>query len=594
MKKSLVLYAILFAAVMAVSCKKTFNDFLNKAPGVDVNEDIIFSSRVNVEAEISTMYYFGMVSIFSQRDGNINSSPTGATPVIHGTLAGATDEAENEANFVYLIRWNTAAIIPANVIAQEDNRYFGRWKAIRYANILLERIGGVPDPLADAAFKTQARGEAMFIRALSHFETLKRYGGIPLINKRFNSVDEAKVPRSSFEECVNFIAKDCDSAVAYLPFTYIISQRGRATKLAALALKSRLLLYAASPLFNTATPYLPMANAADNKLICYGNFDANRWKLAADAAKAVLDAAALSSAALIDVPANRDPVNLLNGNYRVSWELQDNSEVIIADKSYARLNRFNWPWYHLIPTPMGSFWVSNSATHTFVQRYEKKDGGLQTWNPAGGDDLVDKYNQLDPRFKQTIGFNGGRWNNEHPLIETFTGGKHAANCFGGAWVVKHVPEALANGGSAVPGIALFRLNEFYLNYAEALNEFSGPSTETYTAINTIRTRSGMPNTTAGLSKDAFRAKVRNERAIELSFEDHRFWDLRRWMVADIDGFGMKGPVEGIRITKLAGTAFRYVPYVIETRTFNRNMYLHPYDENEVLKSAGLLIQNPGW
>lgn len=243
---------------------------------------------------------------------------------------------------------------------------------------------------------------------------------------------------------------------------------------------------------------------------------------------------------------------------------------------------------------MGSFWVSNTATHNFVRKYEKKNGTPQTWLAAGGDDLVTKYNELDPRFKQTVGYNGGRWNAEYPIIETFTGGRHAGNCFGGAWVLKHVPEALANGGSAVPGIALFRLNEFYLNYAEALNEFEGPSTAVDNAVNIIRTRSGMPPiSSTGLSQGQLRARIRNERDIELAFEDHRFWDIRRWMIAEQDGV-MQGNMYGIRITKLAGTAFRYVPYVIETRTFNRNMYLHPFDENEVLKSNGLLVQNPGY
>lgn len=592
MKNTIRILLILCTLGAAFSCEKSLDEFLDKAPGVDVTEDRIFTSRANAESYVSTLYYFGMVSIFATRDAAILASPTGSSSNIFGTTAGFTDESENEANFAQSQQWNSASIIPGSIIAQEDNRYHGRWKAIRIANILLARIDEVPD--ADATYKAQVKGEALFIRALSHFETLKRYGGIPIVDKRFVTVDEAKITRSSFEDCVKFIVKDCDDAAANLPNSYPATQRGRATKLAALALKSRLLLYAASPLFNTATPYLSMTNAADNKFICYGNVDNNRWKLAADAAKAVLDAAPAAGVALIDVPANRDPsvANVVQGNYRVAWERQDNAEVIIADKTYPSLSRFNWPWYHIYPNAMGSFWVSNTATHTFISKYEKKADGLpQTWNPAGGDDLVAKYNELDPRFKQTIGYNGARFNAEHPIIETFTGGKHANNCFGGAWVVKHIPEALANGGSAVPGIALFRLNEFYLNYAEALNEFQGPSAETSAAVNTIRTRSGMPNLPMGLSKEAFRTRLRNERSIELAYEDHRFWDIRRWLIAEEEG-AMKGPIYGLKITKLTATTFRYVPYVIETRTFNKNMYLHPFDLNEVLK--GNLVQNPGW
>lgn len=573
------------------SCNK-LEDFLDKAPGVDVTEDNIFTSRQNAESYVSTLYQYGMVSIFPNRDAAVISSPTGASSSLAGTLSGATDESENEANFPFAQQWNSASIIPGNIISNEDSKYHGRWKAIRNANILLERIDEVPD--ADDTYKAQVKGEAQFIRALNNFETLKRYGGFPIVNRRFVTVEEAKVPRASLEECINFIIKDCDDAVANLPASYPPTQRGRATKVAALALKSRTLLYAASPLFNTGTPFLSMANAADNKLICYGNVDNNRWKLAADAAKAVLDAAPAAGVALIDVPANRDPAvaTVAQGNYRVAWERQDNAEIIIADKTYPASSRFGFPWYHLYPVPMGSFWVSNTATLNFVRKYEKKADGLpQTWNPAGGDDLVAKYNELDPRFKQTVGYNGARFNAEHPIIETFAGGKHEKNCFGGAWVIKHIPEGLANGGSVVPSIALYRLNEFYLNYAEAINEFQGPTPEAYAAVNTIRTRSGMPNLPPGLSKDEFRIRVRNERDIELAFEDHRFWDIRRWLIAEQEGV-MKGAIQGIKITKLTATTFRYVPYVIETRSFNKQMYLHPFDLNEVLK--GNLVQNPGW
>ena len=577
---------------LTFSCKKPLKDFLEKAPGVDVTENLVFSNRVNAEAYVSTMYQFGMVSIFSSRDGAITSNPaTGSSVNTFGTLAGATDECENEAAFAFAQQWNSGSIQSATILGQEDNRYFGRWKAIRIANILLERIDEVPD--ADAAFKSQVKGEAQFIRGLQNFETLKRYGGIPIVTKRFISGNEAVVPRSTLEESVNAIVKDCNDAVTNLPSSYPATQRGRATKIAAMSLKSRTLLYAASPLFNTATPFLPMADAANNKLICYGNADINRWKLAADAAKAVLDEATFANVSLIDVPANRDPTvaNRSLGNYWTAWDVRDNNEIIIADKTFGALSRFNFPWYHIIPTAMGSFWVANSVTHNFIRKYENKVTGLpQTWNLAGGNDLVTKYNELDPRFKQSIGYNGGRWNANHPIIEIFPGGRHERLCFGGAWMLKHIPEAVENT-NVVPAIALYRLNEFFLNYAEALNEFQGPVPEAYTAVNRIRTRSGMPNLPAGLSQSQFRTRVRNERDIELAFEDHRFWDIRRWLIAEEDGV-MTGPMYGIRVGRITTTTFSYLPYVFETRVFLKRMYLHPYLLSEVLK--GNLVQNPGW
>jgi hypothetical protein len=153
---------------------------------------------------------------------------------------------------------------------------------------------------------------------------------------------------------------------------------------------------------------------------------------------------------------------------------------------------------------------------------------------------------------------------------------------------------LVEGTSAYAQFIIFRLAEAYLNYAEALNEAQGPVQAAYDAVNTIRQRSGMPNLPAGLSQTDFRARVRHERAIELAYEFHRFYDIRRWMIAEEDGV-MQGDIWGIKITKIAGTnpqEFNYLPYVFETRVFHTYMYLHPLPQNEVNK--GYLVQNPGY
>jgi len=603
MKKLIAISTIISIVIFTTGCKK-FEDFLDKAPGVDVTEDIVFSTRQNVEAYVSTLYEYGMFSMLPGRlNTAIASNPsTGSSVTQIGTLAAATDEGKNEATFQFVNTWNNAGILPTNIIPSEDYRYYARWKAIRIANILLERIDAVTDPAADEAFKKQVKAEAKFFRALQNFELFKRYGGFPVVLKRYANSADAVEPRSTLAESVAAILKDCDEAIIDLPVSYPATQRGKATKLAVLALKSRTLLYAASPIFNTGTPYLSMADAANNKLICYGNADNNRWKLAADAAKEVLDQAALAGAALIDVPANRKPtlVNRANGNYRVSWERQDNAEIIIADKTMGATSRFGFPWQHVMPVAMGGFFGGTSVTLNFVKKYEDTLGNVVVWNDAGGNDLSEKYASLDPRFKQSIGYNLSRWDANHPIIQTFIGGTHAPGCFGGAWMAKPYAEAVG-GGNVVASIPLYRLNEFYLNYAEALNEAEGPGvastippdmpTSAYDAVNRIRLRSGMPNLPLGLSQSQFRERVRNERALELVFEDHRFWDIRRWLIAENDGV-MKGAMYGIKITKLTATTFSYLPYSFGTRTFNKNMYLHPFDLNEVLK--GKLVQNPGW
>ncbi len=613
MKKMITIGFIMSMMIMS-SCKKSINEFLEKAPGVDVNEDAVFSSKVNVDAFVSTLYEYGMFSILPARQNNniISNPTTGVAPTQIGTLAAATDEGKNESTFQFSNTWNTGTINNQNIIGSEDYRYYARWKVIRMAKILLDRVDELKDPAADESYKKQVKAQAKYLRALQHFEMLKRYGGYPFVQKRYTTVEEAVAPRISFAEGVNAILKDCDEAYPDLEVTYPSAQRGRIIKLSVLALKSRTLLYAASPLFNTATPYLSMADGANNKYICYGDFDKNRWKLAADAAMEVLNFAGASGVSLIDVPANRKPLeasapgtNFLNGNYRVSWERQDNTEIILADKSSSAAgNNFSFPWQHVMPQDMGGFYGGTSVLLNFMKKYEDTLGRTVTWNDAGGNDLQAKYASLDPRFKQSVGYNGSRWNAAHPLIETFQGGKHNRLNWGGQWMLKPVPEGISNG-SVVPSLPLFRLNEFYLNYAEAMNEFSGPGAPSatgnteppnipasaYDAVNRIRARSAMPKLPAGLSTDQFRARVRNERAIELAFEDHRFWDIRRWLIAEEEGV-MKGAMYGIRITRVNATTFSYLPYVIENRSFNKNMYLHPFELTEVLK--GNLIQNPGW
>jgi hypothetical protein len=168
------------------------------------------------------------------------------------------------------------------------------------------------------------------------------------------------------------------------------------------------------------------------------------------------------------------------------------------------------------------------------------------------------------------------------------------------WVMKFVPQTMSlkdgtNGQQAMPNDIIFRLGEAYLNYAEALNEFnSAPSVEAYNAINTIRARAGQPALPNGLTKEQFRERVRNERAVELYFEDIRFWDIRRWLIAENDGV-MKGDFFGFEFKANnfdAPTKYSYEIKKFETRTFLPKMYLHPYLRSEVLK--GYIVQNPGY
>ncbi|MDR6562134.1 MULTISPECIES: RagB/SusD family nutrient uptake outer membrane protein [unclassified Arcicella] len=600
MKNIYFLITLLFCCLITSSCDKAF---LDKAPGVDLTEDNAFLNKASLETFMTTIYKYSVHSNFRYRNqGDIPFSQVNNTDCIHPSSSMSDEGDASEASFVNSNRWNEGVILPSNIVNVEDFRYFIRWIALRQINLVLKRGNEVPD--ADEAYKKQVMAEVKFLRALNYMEMLKRYGGVPIVDQVFEAGVKVNVPRSSFEDCVKFILKDIDEALPNLPVSYSASQTGRATSVAALALKSEVLLYAASPQYNTATPVLSMANAADNKLICYGNYDANRWKLAADAAKAAIDLALENGFGLIDEPANRNPKELDNGtvgplgNYRVSWETLNNKELIMmyqggSAAAGAITNIGSAPLTFWNPACYGSFWSGITMPLNFIRKYEKLDGTPQTWDANGGADLIAKYAELDPRFKQSVSYTNSYYTARDPIAQIYNGGKDYVNCKGGVWLRKYIPRN-ATSANFVMNDVIFRVNELYLNYAEALNEASGPVQAAYDAINAIRTRSGMPNLPTGLSQDQFRQRVRNEIAIEMLNDDHRFWDLRRWLIAENDGV-MNGKFEGLQITR-SGTSpnFKYswIPYVFETRTFKKEMYLHPFPQTEVLK--GNLIQNPGW
>lgn len=603
MKKLSLLFTAVVCFMLTTACDKSF---LDKAPGVDLTEDNAFLNKANLETFMTTIYRYSVHSNFRYRNqGDIPFSQlgsTGNTDCIHPSSSISDEGDASEANFVNNNRWNEGTVLPSNIINVEDFRYYIRWIAMRQINLVLKRINDVPD--ADDTYKKQVVAEVKTLRALNYLEMLKRYGGIPIVEQVYQPGEKVDAPRNSFEDCVNFIVKSIDEAYPNLPVTYSASQTGRVTSLVALCIKAEVLLYAASPQYNTATPVLPMTNAADNKLICYGNADPNRWKLAADAAKAALDFALANGFGLIDDAANRNPKELDNGtlgpsgNYRVSWETANNKELIFMYQGGGQLtggttNIGSAPLTFWNAACYGSFWSGISVPLNFVRKYEKLDGTPQTWDAAGGTDLIAKYAELDPRFKQTMSYTNGYYTARDPISQIYNGGKDYANCKGGVWLRKYIPRN-ATSVNFVMNDVLFRVNELYLNYAEALNEFSGPVQPAYDAVNAIRTRSGMPSLPTGLTKEQFRQRVRNEIAIELINDDHRFWDVKRWLIAEEEGV-MKGNFEGLQITR-TGTApnFKYgwKPYTFETRTFNKNMYLHPFPLSEVLK--GNLVQNPGW
>lgn len=613
MKKIPILIPVFTLLLILSSCKK---NFLDKAPGVDLTEDAAFASKVNLEQFMATIYRYGMHSIFRYRNqadlpfSNLGAS--GNTDCIHPSTSISDEGDASEANFVNNNRWNEGNVLPSNIVAIEDFRYYIRWIAMRQIALVLKRANEVPD--ADDQYKAQVIAEVKFLRALNYFEMIKRYGGVPIVTEAFPPGVKIDVPRNTFDECIKFILKDLQEAIPVLPPSFSASLSGRATAMAAMTLKAKVLLFAASPQYNTATPILSMPNTADNKLICYGNYDKNRWTLAADAAKEALEFAAINGYALVDVPANRNPRDLDNGtvgplgNYRESWENINNPELIMKYQGFNTTNVGNAPVTFFNPKSFGSSWSGITVPLNFLSKYEDTLGNVVTWGAGGGTDLITKYRSLDPRFKQSMTYTNAYHSSIDQIAQMYNGGKDYVNCPGGIWYRKYLPRSF-RGPSFVLNDPLFRLNELYLYYAEALNEASGPGSRTavtdlatgtlpavptsaYDATNKIRLRSKMQLLPAGLTQDQFRLRLRNEIAIELYGDDHRFWDLKRWLLA---GDVLNGVYLGLQINRVGVSpnfTYTWLPSPFETRTFNQNMYLHPFPQAEVLK--GGLTQNPGY
>ena len=584
MKNIIIIFICLITFVLLPSCEKMMGTYLDKAPGVDVTQDTIFSSKTQVETAIVSMYRIGMHSTMPRDDENNTGGPN------YVNLSTYCDEAYSPIDWTSNVQWNFATQTPDNITStgegEDVGRFQNRYKAIRMANILLERVAKVPE--LDATYINQVKGEARFIRALNYFEMFKRYGGMPICRKKFELTDNFLRPRNTVKEMVDFIVGDCDTAATLLPDVYPTNFTGRSTKGAALLLKAKTLLYAASPLYNANSPQISFADPSNNSLLVYGDYDLNRWQMAADAAKAVIDWAPSAGIALIT---NQG----INNNYRYIFEVNDNSEVILANKCGDAKGIWDFPWAQMIPYAWydWTWWMGYSMPVNFLEKYEKQDGTPQTWDPVGGNDLLVKYNQLDRRFLQTVCIVGAYWNADIPVNLAQDGGPYSFNN-ANLWITKFIPPSMTlNSYYAYPNDILFRLGEAYLDYAEALNEAQGPIAAAYTAVNTIRTRSGQPDLPAGLTQAQFRDRVRNERAVELYDEDHRLWDIKRWVIAEQDGV-MQGAFYAHHITENVAppNTYSYAPYVFQTRIWNKKFYAHPILRSEALK--GYLIQNPGW
>ena len=514
--------------------------------------------------------------------------PAGYLQIDGAMTASATDEAEHTLETSSVQKFNNGSW---NAIDNPDNQWANFYQGIRKANQFLIATDSVnldqyrldPAPSAQTVYQNRLNDikrwkyEARFLRAYFYFELVKRYGGVPIVSQIYAVDDNFQATRrNTLAECIQYITAECDSAAKNLPLTYAATDLGRATRGAALSLKSRTLLYAASDLFNTPTW---AAGYANTDLISLGGGDRQaRWKAAADAAKAVIDLAGTGYA--------------IHSNYRNLFVTNSYTlPEIIFSRRNGSSNEFEKTNY-----PIG-YDLGNSGTtpsQNLVDAYEMSNGTKFDWNnPVHA---ANPFANRDPRLGLNIILNNTTYKGRP--VEAWAGGRDGKGIVNatktGYYLKKYVNENLnlLLGNTSVYSWDLFRLAEIYLNYAEALNEASPGNADIKTYVDKVRTRTGvaLPALPTGLSQAEMRERIRNERRVELAFEDHRGWDVRRWMQGPQY---LGAPLMGVDITKNADGTFTYKPMVVETRVFEPKMYLYPIPQGELNASKGL-VQNPGW
>ena len=411
------------------------------------------------------------------------------------------------------------------------------------------------------------RAEAHFLRAYFNFELLKRYGPIPIIKSTLDiNKDYSDTPRPTMKEVVEFIANDCDMAADSLeltPWRNMNDAFGRATKGAALALKSRLLLYAASPLYVDFGD-IDEANKPS---------DATLWKAAADAAKAVIDLNQYELAPAYD--------DLFKNDFQ-------NKEYIFVRRypSNSDFEKSNFPISY------GGKGGTNPSQN-LIDDYEMLDGTAFDWSDPVK--AAHPFENRDERLLATVLMNGVLFKGKR--VATYPGGADATPnpnaTKTGYYLRKFLNENVniqTGGGSDGHVVPLFRLAEIYLNYAEALNEYDPTNPDIAVYLNKIRERVSLPDVPSGLTQEQMRTLIHHERRVELAFEEHRFWDVRRWKVASST---LGAPVKGVKITQDDAGNFTYSPVQVEQRVFQPKMYWYPIPQSEVLKLHHW-EQNKGW
>jgi len=535
------------------------------------------------------------------------------------------------------------------------NPYVNYWdgymyNAIRDCNIFLENIRN-PEKVRDMTQdeRTTWEGEVMFLKAYYHFMLMRHYGPIPTMDVNLSvntSIEDAKVKRQPIDEVVDYIVKVLDEAIPKLPNTVQspVTDLGRITKPIALGIKAKVLLYAASPLFNGNTDYATFKNV-DGTLFFNQSFQLEKWQKAARAAKEAITACENLGMGLYQFPGTVFPLSdttMIQMSVRNAVTEKWNREIIWANPTSRAWQMQYSSMAHIDPNNAGNNSVHGTLapslkivdqfyTRNGVPMDEDKTLDFSNKNQLRSGNYAERFNNIqnyqtarvhfdrENRFYANVGFDGGIWfmeNSPSRSDENTWTTQLRLGLFGSGLsipVTTYYPKKLVNWKFAFKDgnsshieeypWPMMRLADLYLMYAEALNESEGPTADVFLYLDKIRKRAGLEgiqeswskyalNPAKPASKEGLRSIIQRERNIEMSFEGSRFWDLKRWKLAaqelnkNITGWDRNQDKDHPELFYKEQTFF-------QQRFVAPRDYFWPIRENNLLVNPNL-VQNPGW
>lgn len=572
----------------------------------DINQDSIYANMLRAETALNSAYYnipYNWPTGWSTADGGYRNNPK----VHQNIIAALCDEGVSSATWTGAPKmYYTNSLSPdvVGISASGGNR--GKIEHIfeepyyysRRAWLFLENVESVGD--ASPEWKAQTSAEARMLIATGYFELMKRYGGVPYLEGSMTGASMTGIEtRMPLAQLVNKIDSLIEVSIPDLPHSYSDVDQGRIPRAAAYMLRSRLWLYAASPLFNTDQPYMQMADPVDNNLVCMMSADdaAKRavWQKCVDYTKEAIDYCESQGYKLVDTGSPKEDYTL------ATRDLRGNTEVILFSRRGSGFNA-NYDSNNLyarhLPPPSGST-IKNtgylSVTQNMVDMYRTTDGMDFELNTTVTNPYTVKA--MDPRFYASVIYDN--------------------DTFGGATIGLNTPDPLMNklwitgyimrkflhedqynerGRKIDAPYFYMRLPELYLNYAEALNELSPGSADIENYLNKTTERVDMPRIgLSGKSQQQVREDIRRERAVEFAFEDQRYFDCRRWKIAQstigCDGaprMGAERQADGTYRVKEVTMHKINTNYVWEDK-----FYLMPFPRSEINLKLGM-VQNPGY